>query len=402
MVRLKAAAKKVTPKQKEELQEDTNELVNCYEKAMTEMESVPKRIETLKVGALSQVQASKAEVDEKFSQRRAKAEEQLEAIAYLQQMERKAVRKVQMQDRYKRLRVANKLLAKGFKPQMAKHLAAIIEGDDFGSDAASAPFTNKVFSPHVVGKWSATTEGGEGEPHQLHSPLDKILRQYPETVQALMDKLAKTINENDEWLGAMSKLSYAPTAKMVEELGLDAECESAGDLGVAPWLVATKPNTWRFGPANWPLPGVGGFAQALNDNMVLVLFKAEDVISNGIAIGEMQAFCETEKGKGYLASASVRVVCLSRGDLVWVPFGWIAPPLYVPVGDANEQKYGFLINWSFFASGWAAETLEPSWLATSSWITDHLEMQGTSKQWSRRSEVFKNFVGSVASARRTT
>lgn len=390
---LKALAGKLTKEQANELVQDTDSIVKQWEDAVKELVDAVKAVDSAKADKLEPVTQQCHRCIRKVEAVETLAQDQVEAIQYLQDLDKLQARKEKMKDRYKRVKVANRLMAGNFGKGLANVVASILEVQEENKDNSARkdePFANEVTV------WTGKKEPAEDDVNTFFKSVSTVFDQLPAELKKKWAILEKSLEESPKWTGAMVRLPFACLSETVEELKLGVEVLSITEPSAAPWLVALRPHTWRWGPNNFPLPAIGAFVKALTDNLALLLLPADGILEKGIALPDAGAFFETESGKKFLTD-SLKVVTLSKGEVCWVPTGCVAAPLFL--GDDGSQKYGFMSVWSLMSPAWTAALKDTTAQAVTTWNMEYLSTQSSSKMWRSRYDMLSNLVSQTSETR---
>ena len=139
--------------------------------------------------------------------------------------------------------------------------------------------------------------------------MTKIIQATDTQIGAKQASLAQALKKNESWVGAMMKLSSVELQIAADHTDLKQD-----DNGAVPWLVAVRHGALRFGPQEVPLPGIGAFVYARSDACHLWVIAVEPILKQGIAMTDVFAFLDSERGSHMLSDASfVTFASLKRG-----------------------------------------------------------------------------------------
>ena len=234
--------------------------------------------------------------------------------------------------------------------------------------------------------------------------------------------------ENATWGGSMSKVDASELSGLFGDAPVKSDEDFATMPGAAPRLCAAKLWQFRFGPGQWPLPGVGGFVKTDNANatvdMSLVMFPVHEALSQGISLPDIPKFFETPCGIGEFKKSG-KVVPLLPGHVTWLPYGWITFPLTWNTmatkttddenaneddgeGAAQQQQQqqqqqagsddgpdnvGFIWHLPVLKATLKQQLAPPTWTAIENWNAEHLKKHKSKGAWSARAEIFNSFCG---------
>ena len=90
------------------------------------------------------------------------------------------------------------------------------------------------------------------------------------------------------------------------------------------------------------LAGVGALYFAFQDHdFHLQCFRVEQILNEGGTLQKLEGFLETpECQKAWSEHGSVLV--LSKGDVAWVPYGWVCIPFGMPLSNKEFDRIAYL------------------------------------------------------------
>ncbi|CAK0800384.1 unnamed protein product [Prorocentrum cordatum] len=313
-----------------------------------------------------------------------------------------SARKEKMKARYARTKVAQHLVGGKIGNAHAQLIAAVAE-EVLTSDACADGIYSRVqdavkvnpseFVGGAICKWMSD------QPFVLEIQKSQDKEDMTRTVTSLVQSLKEPGHQN--WMGCMTKVSREPACTDEFKTFFNVELLHLNDKGGVPWISVSRPWAWRFGPSQCPLPGVGSLIQATSDNMLMQLINAEVILKNGVSIADAKQYFETPQGaKDFEENGiSLRV---PNGDVVFVPYGWLAMPVCVPAVEAEKLKASAESTGSYWAMAVFSTKLakaldEPCWKAIEKFNTDRLVRSASSSpQWQFRSEAFAKFCEEVS------
>ena len=332
---------------------------------------------------------------------RAAAAPILDALNFLVDQAAKATKSKKNSDRYKRLRLQSKFVGGGWDKATAKALSIAVE-PGAGADMTLptvAHINPETFDPQKVTLWH---KGGEESGETTNEPSASVVDKMQELLRnsnviARMDELDKALAANISWGGAMSKLEVGAGVS-IEQVETFAECELLEQRGGDPWVAALRPFAARIGPAQWPLPGVGSLisvvGESQNDLFVLAGLAAQ-IVAKGLALSDIEGFLSSPSGEDWVGNHAM-VVPVRKGDVLWVPYGWIALPVAVTRKNyEGPPETAFAIVQAVAHSRWAAMD-GVCFAAIAAWNRGHLEKVQTKRAWAARFTYFAKLSDGVA------
>lgn len=289
-----------------------------------------------------------------------------------------------MKNRYQVQKVRDLLAAGGFRPKHAHRLGKHLNADDSTAveSQVSALFdcTRPQFAMH-------------GSDHGVATMLLEFVAKVKTASQAAIDEKILAVNTN------MQRPEYKETSgcNSVVECTIEASSVPDGwellylnESGASAWISTFRAYSMRFGPANFPLPGIACIIGCLDKPVKILLYPIAEMLSQGIAITDFLSFLEMEAGTTYEDQSSMWVT-LAEGDCVFVPHGYICLPIYA----AECLKPG---PW---ATVWVLPLFEPIWGARLSqnvlnvvagYNRPQFAEQMQKRMWSSRSALFEKFM----------
>ena len=140
------------------------------------------------------------------------------------------------------------------------------------------------------------------------------------TLKKFMDKNSKSVGANvalsGESVSGVSQITGFTEARFQDKPG--------GGTNMSCSVV----NTFRTGGVVFPMNGNGVVVFPIADlRMYLLCFPVKNFLKEGIAIPDFAVWTESETGQEFVRD-HMKVVVLTRGDVAFVPPGWIASPLF--------------------------------------------------------------------------
>ncbi|CAK0910360.1 unnamed protein product [Prorocentrum cordatum] len=281
--------------------------------------------------------------------------DQLAGFKFISTESKDKSRKEYMQH-YNRALTIQKRLIKG---QFQKEVAAIWSRSlyaGFGEDQK-----NYMLGNSDAGQKEKTAKGGrkvkklmlQCEAVKNSDPIDfeKVgiwtAGPFCDAVKNYMEKLGDTIHSKIEgierafdergsnWLGCLGRLNIsAPEDPALSLLG-----DGYFDIGTkdcVPWLCTVRADAFRHGPSAFPLNGYSNLVVVISEVMQFVLLPVANIISQGIILADVPKFLASEGATTTLEAGYL--VTLAHHETLYVPYGFIALPLYYPATLDESKK----------------------------------------------------------------
>lgn len=174
----------------------------------------------------------------------------------------------------------------------------------------------------------------------LQSNPQEIPERPPPPIQDSIADKCKTIAKNmtkKGWKSGMAKLDIVVDPKSFKTWAGSEAAAYAGDDGGCPWVVAYRPNLWRLGPSEFPLPGLGSIVIPVNKAVLVTGFDIGQLVQLGMGPADLKTFLESETGVGF-AREHIGMSLAQPRTAVWVPCG-IAPTLTCPVAKGQDPQW---------------------------------------------------------------
>lgn len=115
----------------------------------------------------------------------------------------------------------------------------------------------------------------------------------------------------------------------------------------------------------------------------IVVAPTAPVISKGLALNDLDSFMATPSGEEFVTNFA-KALSLKKGELMWVPYGWIAMPACLATltkgSSSHCEDLAFAIVISVGSKSWAQA--EPAHLsAIAAWNRDYLRQVAGKKAW---------------------
>ena len=240
----------------------------------------------------------------------------------------------------KRTQISKRLSRNGFDNAYADNIAKLIYGSRGSEEMASLTEAgssnrgkkkkplpcqgnikkNSEFDANEVGIWT----NGEHHLFEMGKSYLSLTKDAIESKVQVHHDVVKS--KGDSWLGCVGRITANPPQFDFSALGDGYHNLNKDPQG--PWLCTMRPDKIRYGPPAFPLPGYECLAFPINRDMFFIIHPAHLLTSNGIAFQDLLNFLKTDAGleslqQSYFVAAKV-------GDMVHIPFGMLAQPLYFP------------------------------------------------------------------------
>lgn len=314
-----------------------------------------------------------------FTRLETTAKEMKEAMEFMLNESRKTVRVSQLQKRYQVSKVASYLTQGGWVKSLAKWIAGQLH-----SGTSVKPITTNPdeFQHREVMLFHADAE----------KKFANTLTQKVETAMAgakadeKMTILLAALQKKPQWGGSMMRADAI-------ELQIDASHDDLQqDLsGGEPWVLTCRKASCRFGAHGFPLPGIGAVVAPVTDGCYLLLIECEPILKQGITLNDVMAFFESDNGISHLDSGSVKLVELQKGQVCWVPFGWMPVPLGWSTTDGCTEMTMVVL--SYFHVAWWKDLPVNVRAAIVESNNRHLNKVKNQMVWTSRATLFDKVFG---------
>ena len=168
---------------------------------------------------------------------------------------------------------------------------------------------------------------GGGEEGTLAHLIGVLRTEYAEVFKMKEADLTKIILKK-QWKSAMAKIDCRPARPPAAFPDLQPFFD---DGGASVWIVGLRPWTWRFGPSDWPMPGLPHTVTALTRPLAVQVFDIAAMLEEGLAVVDLRSYLETPSGGEFMKERSV-LTLLEPGCSVFIPCG------YLPVATVASGK----------------------------------------------------------------
>jgi hypothetical protein len=155
------------------------------------------------------------------------------------------------------------------------------------------------------------------------------------TVDAAYEKLTRVLTKEETWMGCATKVDSV-THRIDATDALGQQLDYMTDAGAEPWMLALRPGAWRTKPAKVPLPGVCQVMRSMNRVVHVLLVPSALLLVEGINLSEVEEHLKTKKGGEFFIDNCL-IVNLKPLEMLFVPFGYLAIPMFFRVSDDSED-----------------------------------------------------------------
>ena len=181
--------------------------------------------------------------------------------------------------------------------------------------------------------WSQAAEFGQA-----------VMKAYKSSWDVIHEEIDETLEQKEKWGGSMARCG-PPT--VLQEVDMPMGKLDVSQAVTAATAVSCKMNKRRLGPAQIPLPGVGAFFVGLGAPLYVVGYNMSKIISNGVAIQDVDAFLDTKSGLELVNSGYAVIGQIGEGDTLWMPWGWLPAVFYLHTEKAGRPSKGKAPPWTY-------------------------------------------------------
>ena len=266
--------------------------------------------------------------------------DQQQAINFKKSQAAGAHRQQYMSKRWQVTKISQKLLGGHFPQKLAKWLGEVVntavEGDGSAETSTSTaetmmknlsvnPTQEGTFNSSVVALWANDCE---------HRPLKDVVAKNSGVVTAKKAAQEAKMEENGTWVGALGCINDWAFDEDCKFMGLDLMgCDMTGSKA---WMVSMRDSARRWQPSGVPLAGVPALLIPLTATVFVHGFMMNQILEQGIALNNWDAFLATESGAKHLKD---QYFCLRVGvdQMCFIPPGYNITVTYVHQ-EAVEKK----------------------------------------------------------------
>lgn len=177
----------------------------------------------------------------------------------------------------------------------------------------------------MLGKGGGPGDGLAALTADLTTTHDEVLKQR----QADLSKIILRKN----WKSGMAKMERRPSEAPA---AFDDMAPFFDDPGATAWIVGLRPWTWRFGPADWPTPGMPQTVSALTRTICVQASDMQAMLDEGLAVVDLRSYLETPSGSEFTKDRSV-LTLLEPGSSIFIPCGYL--PVVTVASGKDEEPY---------------------------------------------------------------
>ena len=315
---------------------------------------------------------------------------------------------------YLRRKTLSRMTLQGYPTGLAKLvLAALEDGDDVADEGKKVNLGMATCNPAAIATDSVCHWTEPAKNQELADVLEKIY--VPAGVAARRTTLLSYLTDNPKSGGAMGRVEVSQGGLSCR-LPIGVEADYVDDDGARPWLVCLKPYAFRYGPHAFPLAGFGCILHHVcGPPMSIIAVPAKELLSQGISLPDLPAYYNTSGGAKNFDMCKVVIKDFRRGGMAWIPFGWVAWPLFykdaedaAPAGQAeqtdggetkvdtnNDLKLPCFAHWPVFSQAMAQKVGGQVSSAIFAWNRQHLNKNASSRAYASRAAVFEKFEKSL-------
>ena len=398
--RIEALVRKLDAQQVSSFEKPPKDAIDAIDTVRADIAKHLDGIEACKTAQLEQCQERAKTLLKSLAEAELEASETLEAVSFVLGEVTNEKRKKTNAENYQRDKMAAKMISAGVGKGAAKLVAAKIkqasqsESDPKCLEAVCSNPKCKDMKFDAVCLWEPNNENGK----VVCDLISEVMASSTVDAQQKTQDLVNSCYSHDKWLGALCKLDIHKDVLKMEGARVE-QCIYNDHVGAASWLAAFKPFAWRFGPAAFPLPGIGTFVRPLTNGCVLLLFKIDPLVDSGISLDDLMSHLDTNTGEKYF-NANAVVLPLGKDCSVWIPWGWKAVPMAVPAEELKKDQeekehYGVLWAMPFFHTN-LAHALSPNCLQSVLKMNgDWLAQKKSTPMWQARAELWQQFTAEV-------
>jgi hypothetical protein len=291
------------------------------------------------------------------------------------------------------------MIARSSEAYQKKKLATFLESGGFGGQLAKA-VSQLLRSESTVKVVQDDKLIDYGAPMVFWGPLDGIMRkaldEYMEKssvpVDSKLEALKIYFKDNERKGGAMSIVPNSSAVPVLHETVWLPDAELLkGHEGTSAWVVGSRPHRFRYGPAMYPLPGIGHFCRRVGSTgtSMLVVPVAPLVKAGLVVLADAPAMLNTEAGAKLVLEHGKTWTWLSTDCFVaWIPYGWL--PIQVPNVSETDESYVWCL--PVLSAAMAKLLLDEVWQPVLRLVQDHNQKLSGEAIWKRRQEAIAELV----------
>ena len=279
-----------------------------------------------------------SQMESELATEQERAQSILEAAQVLGSMSTKEKRRAAQAVNYQKKKLEGALARGGFGNKFSKVVASLIETPDESKEIGLCD----SFDCEKVVYWDSDEDH---EKSKLVVAAVKQLQDYcSSTIQDKVRSCTSYLNEYDNKSGVSVHIAYGtgPTPNLAEimDIGL-AKNECLDMPGSSPWLLALRPNAFRFGCSAFPLPGIACLLQlaASSPPMTLILMPLLHIIEAGmVTLRDLPNFFKTGQGQELVKKVGCVFHLTQTTQVFYIPFGYLCIPLARESGAEQDNE----------------------------------------------------------------
>jgi predicted heme/steroid binding protein len=290
------------------------------------------------------------------------------------------------------------LVGGAFPPRHAKALGELIFKLKYAGGspgvASVGVLVNGTFDVSAFGLWTDAEHDVCKMGMAMSTQLADALKHKMKGVDECMLKHSQPPHS---WKGALSRLDVDLTGF---DFGGALTLHDIRSPGNRPFLTTCARNVHRTGPPCFPMPGAGCFVVSVGEPVMLVCSKVDELLSNGIVLANVPKFFSSDAGAAMILSGTVVLIEVPAGAIAFVPWGFVADPLYFNNCAKNDKvaaKWAHCIHMGVFDVDLAKQISKEAFLAIHNSIQDHLSKE-TNQMWKDRAAFWADFAKLVTAA----
>ena len=402
--RLKSATEKLSEKEVGQLDDPPRDILDKMHKADHNLKKAMQQLEGSKLSQWVSMQDMVEAALVAVREARRIGDLTLDAVTYMLDQNSKVEKHKKNTERYKKVRLANKLTAGGFCKAFSKFLSVRTEFE--GRVVSPRIPTNSVLDPGVptpvlfisetVAIGRPMTEAEKLQGSAMCSAMGAFVAGAD--LQDKRESLIAYLAANKDATGAMCRVE-ADMQLVMDIPGLEAT-KLLDTTGSHPWLTTFRPLQKRYGPLAWPLPGYAALAMACPASapVLFLVGPAAPILSLGIALSGVPNFVGTQAGLKF-ADEHLLLIKVPPGASLWIPYGFILFAIALetepdPKDSTAEDLRGtvgevLVLNPALPQH--AAAMPSGAQQAVREFNATHLDRVAHKKAWSPRADWFKAF-----------
>lgn len=341
-----------------------------------------------------------------------KISELFDAIKYQVTQARSARRSTYLKARYRVQALAKSMSEKAWDKTIATLVAKDVLGCVKNNAHDVVDFDLKVFGhnnstqPKVIVNASAVSDSTMVHFWDAGSEFTKAFRaeieQREPSEATCVETLDKGMAQNSGWSTARHSMGPETVKESTFKTLLDGvEPSYLTDRGAAPWVLSFRRFCFKSGANCLPMSGVGSLVWTPADgkHVTLLLLPLVNILRRGISLENLWSFLGTQAGEEFFAGTEqepspVVILHASPGSVVYVPWGYLAQPVFLGVKceDMKPLNIGFHY---LFVESWAAKLTPQCRAAVLKHNLDAFKTKSGVQRWQEMAATLTSFMGSL-------